>query len=102
MKPNLLFLYTDEQAFNTLATYGNRLIQMPHLNRLADQSVVFDQAYVTQPVCSPSRSSLLTGLYPHTQDTIMLQKKQANMMTTRTAMAMTKKAESVSLAKPRR
>lgn len=64
--PNLLFLYTDEQAVNTLAAYGNRQIQMPNLNRLADESVVFDQAYVTQPVCTPSRSSLLTGLYPHT------------------------------------
>lgn len=64
-KPNLLFLYTDEQAFNTLAAYGNDLIQMPNLNRLADQSVVFENAYVTQPVCTPSRSSLLTGLYPH-------------------------------------
>jgi arylsulfatase len=63
--PNLLFIYTDEQAFNTLATYGNRQIQMPNLNRLAEESMVFDQAYVTQPVCTPSRSSLLSGLYPH-------------------------------------
>jgi len=65
-RPNLLFLYTDEQAFNTLAAYGNQRIQMPNLNRLAGQSVVFDRAYVTQPVCTPSRSTLLTGLYPHT------------------------------------
>ncbi len=66
MPPNLLFIYTDEQAFNTLAAYGNRQIHMPHLNRLAQESVLFDQAYVTQPVCTPSRSTLLTGLYPHT------------------------------------
>ncbi len=65
-KPNLLFIYTDEQAFNTLATYGNSKIHMPNLNRLAGESVVFDQAYVTQPVCTPSRSTLLTGQYPHT------------------------------------
>lgn len=64
--PNLLFIYTDEQAFNTLAAYGNSRIGMPNLDRLAGDSVVFDQAYVTQPVCTPSRSSLLTGLYPHT------------------------------------
>ncbi|MBT3192098.1 MAG: sulfatase-like hydrolase/transferase [Verrucomicrobia bacterium] len=64
-KPNLLFIYTDEQAFNTLAAYGNSQIEMPNLNRLAEQSVVFNQAYVTQPVCTPSRSTLLTGLYPH-------------------------------------
>lgn len=63
---NLLFLYTDEQAFSTLSCYGNAQIEMPNLNRLAGQSTVFDEAYVTQPVCTPSRSSLLTGLWPHT------------------------------------
>lgn len=65
MPPNLLFIYTDEQRFDTLAAYGNRRISMPNLNRLADRSCVFHRAYVTQPVCTPSRSSLLTGLYPH-------------------------------------
>ena len=65
-KPNLLFLFTDEQRADTLAAYGNRRIRMPNLNGLADQSVVFEQAYVTEPICTPSRSSLLTGLYPHT------------------------------------
>ena len=64
--PNLLFIYTDEQAFNTLAAYGNEQIEMPNLNRLAEQSHVFDRAYVTQPVCTASRSALLTGLYAHT------------------------------------
>ena len=66
MKRNLLFIYTDEQAFNTLATYGNARIEMPNLNRLASESTVFDECYITQPVCTPSRSTLLTGLYPHT------------------------------------
>lgn len=63
---NLLFLYTDEQRFDTLAAYGNPHIHMPNLNRLASRSTVFERAYVTQPVCTPSRSSLLTGQYPHT------------------------------------
>ena len=63
---NLLFIFTDEQRADTLAAYGNPRIQMPHLNRLAAQSTVFDQAYVTQPVCTPSRATIMTGLYPHT------------------------------------
>jgi arylsulfatase A-like enzyme len=63
--PNLLFLFTDEQRADTMGTYGNARIQTPNLNRLASQSTVFERAYVTQPVCTPSRSSLLTGLYPH-------------------------------------
>jgi arylsulfatase A-like enzyme len=64
--PNLLFLFTDEQRFDTLGAYGNPRIHTPNLNRLAEQSCVFDRAYVTQPVCTPSRSTILTGLYPHT------------------------------------
>lgn len=64
-KPNLLFIYTDEQAVDTLAAYGNTQIEMPNLNELSNESTVFEQTYVTQPVCTPSRSTLLTGLYPH-------------------------------------
>ena len=64
--PNLLFIFTDEQRADTLAAYGNEKIQMPHLNRLAAESTVFENAYVTQPVCTPARASIMTGLYPHT------------------------------------
>lgn len=64
-KPNLLFLWTDEQRSDTMATYGNRAIRTPSLNRLAADSVVFDNAYVSQPVCTPSRSTVMTGLWPH-------------------------------------
>ena len=46
-RTNLLFIYTDEQSFNTLAAYGNEQIEMPHLNRLAAASSVFEKAYIT-------------------------------------------------------
>jgi len=62
---NLLFIFTDQQRIDTMACYGNDKIQMPNLNRLAQQSVVFDEPYCTQPVCTPSRGSLMTGLWPH-------------------------------------
>lgn len=64
-KPNLLFLYTDEQAAGTMAAYGNERIETPNLDRLAAESTVLERAYVSQPVCTPSRSTVLTGLYPH-------------------------------------
>jgi len=64
-KPNLLFLWTDEQRHDTLAVSGNPRYRMPALNRLASESIVFRRNYVTQPVCTPSRGSILTGLYPH-------------------------------------
>jgi arylsulfatase A-like enzyme len=65
-KPNILFIWTDEQRADTMEVYGNRKIHSPNLNRLASESVVFENAYVSQPVCTPSRSTVLTGLWPHT------------------------------------
>jgi arylsulfatase A-like enzyme len=68
---NLLFLYTDEQRPDTCAAYGNRRIETPNLNRLAEQSTVFERAYCTQPVCTPARGSLVNGLWPHTHGAVM-------------------------------
>ncbi len=65
-RPNLLFIWTDEQRADTMAAYGNTKIHAPNLNKLAEQSVVFERAYVTQPVCTPNRSAVMTGLWPHT------------------------------------
>ena len=65
-KPNLLFLFTDEQRADTMAAYGNDAIRTPNLNRLADEGICFENTYVSQAVCTPSRSTIMTGLYPHT------------------------------------
>ncbi len=65
-QPNILFLFTDQQRADTMACYGNDDIQTPNLNALASRSFVFENAYVSQPVCTPSRATILTGLYPHT------------------------------------
>jgi arylsulfatase A-like enzyme len=65
-KMNLLFIWTDQQRFDTMKAYGNEKIKTPNLNKLAEESIVFKRTYVTQPVCTPARSSVMTGLYPHT------------------------------------
>ncbi len=64
-RPNILFILTDQQRQDSMACYGNDWIETPNLNTIADQSFIFDNAYVTQPVCTPSRASIMTGLYPH-------------------------------------
>ncbi|NOY58082.1 MAG: sulfatase-like hydrolase/transferase, partial [Calditrichaeota bacterium] len=64
-KPNLLFIWTDEQRADTMQVYGNSKIHAPNMNKLADESVVFQKAYISQPVCTPSRSTVMTGLWPH-------------------------------------
>ena len=61
-KPNLIIFLPDQQRVDTI---GNPKVHAPNLNKLAAESVVFERAYVTHPVCTPSRSALLTGLWPH-------------------------------------
>lgn len=68
---NLLFISTDEQRPDTLSCYGNDFVQAPHLNALAQRSFVFENAYCTQPVCTPSRASIQTGLWPHTHGCVV-------------------------------
>ena len=60
---NILLICTDQQRFDALRCYGNSDIHTPHLDRFAAQSVVFENCYVQNPVCAPSRASLMTGQY---------------------------------------
>ena len=64
-KPNLILFLPDQQRADTIACYGGTKVHAPNLNKLASESVVFERAYVTHPVCTPSRSSLMTGTWPH-------------------------------------
>ncbi|MEX0761421.1 MAG: sulfatase-like hydrolase/transferase [Dehalococcoidia bacterium] len=65
-RPNILFIFTDQQRVDTMACYGNTQIQVPKLNELASQSFVVDNAYVSTPICTPARSTIMTGTWPHT------------------------------------
>ena len=62
-RPNILLITSDQQHYDTLGI-NNPRIKTPALDRLAREGVVFDRAYCSNPVCSPSRSSIITGLYP--------------------------------------
>jgi arylsulfatase A-like enzyme len=65
-KPNLVLFLPDQQRADTIARYGGVKVHAPNLNKLASEAVVFERTYVTHPVCTPSRSSLMTGTWPHT------------------------------------
>src|SRR6266481_810502 len=65
-KANLILFLPDQQRADTLACYGGVKVHAPSLTKLASESVIFERAYVTHPVCTPSRSSLMTGTWPHT------------------------------------
>jgi len=63
--PNILIVISDQHRVGLTKRSGYSLDTSPALDRLGDQGVSFDRAYATQPVCTPSRTSLLTGRWPH-------------------------------------
>ncbi len=64
--PNIVFIITDQQRFDTIAALGYDHVDTPNLDRLVNEGTTFTRTYVSAPSCSPSRSSLFTGVYPHT------------------------------------
>lgn len=64
-KPNILFIMTDEQRYDALGCCGNSQIQTPNIDSLCRDSVNFTHSFCPYAVCTPSRYSILTGLYTH-------------------------------------
>jgi arylsulfatase A-like enzyme len=64
-RPNILFIMTDQQRWDTVGANGNAIIKTPNLDRLAARGANFTHAYVASPVCVPSRISFFTGRYAH-------------------------------------
>src|SRR5918993_1012218 len=67
-RPNLLFLFSDQHAARIAGCYGDATGVTPNLDRLAQDGVVFDNAYCPSPLCVPSRMAMLTGRYPYEQE----------------------------------
>ena len=65
-RPNILLLYTDQQRWDALGASGHPDIQTPNLDRLCAEGLNCDHFFVQNPVCMPSRISMLSGLYPST------------------------------------
>ena len=63
-RPNVLILHTDQQRWDTLRCMGNELMHTPNLDKLAADGAMFTNCFVNNPVCMPSRMSLMTGQYP--------------------------------------
>ncbi len=61
--PNIIFILTDDQGYGDIGIYGARDIETPYLDELARNGAYFTSYYATQPVCSASRASIMTGVY---------------------------------------
>lgn len=65
-RPNILLLFADQHNANVLGCYGNPIVKTPNLDRLSARGMRFNRHYCLDGVCVPSRTSLMTGLYPRT------------------------------------
>ena len=60
-RPNILFIMSDDHAFQAISAYGQQLNQTPNIDRLATEGAIFTRACVTNSICAPSRAVMLTG-----------------------------------------
>ncbi len=65
-RPNIIFIITDQQRFDTIRALGFDYVDTPHIDRLVREGVSFTNCHITAPSCAPSRASLFTGYFPHT------------------------------------
>ncbi|RJP21298.1 MAG: DUF4976 domain-containing protein [Candidatus Abyssobacteria bacterium SURF_5] len=65
-KPNIIFILTDDHRWDYMSCSGHSFLQTPNIDRLANEGILFENAFVTTSLCSPSRASFLTGQYAHT------------------------------------
>ena len=65
MPPNILFIMSDDHAYQAISAYDDRLIQTPNIDRIANEGMIFKNACVTNSICAPSRAVILTGKHSH-------------------------------------
>jgi len=64
-QPNILVIFSDDHTQQTISAYGSKLMQTPHIDRIAKEGALFSNVFVTNSICAPSRAVLLTGKYSH-------------------------------------
>ena len=66
-RPNIILIFSDDHANAAISAYGDKrnLLQTPNLDRLAKEGIRFDRCLVPNPICGPSRATVLTGKYSH-------------------------------------
>ncbi len=79
-RPNIILFVADNLGWKDLGCYGNKDINTPSIDRLAAEGVRFTNAFITAPSCSPSRASIITGQYPHTNGVVGLTHIYKRMM----------------------
>ena len=63
--PNIVFIMSDDHAAQAISAYGSKLIRTPNIDRLANEGMRFENCFVTNSICTPSRAAIITGKYSH-------------------------------------
>lgn len=74
-RPNIIFILSDDHAYQAISAYGSKLAQTPNIDRIAREGAIFTRALVTNSICGPSRATLLTGKYSHMNGYTLNEKK---------------------------
>ncbi|MBA4139738.1 MAG: sulfatase [Segetibacter sp.] len=64
-KPNIIYIIADDVSYDDFGCYGNKDVRTPNIDRIAKEGIRFTNAYLTSSSCSPSRTSIISGRYPH-------------------------------------
>ncbi len=64
-RPNIIFIMSDDHAYQAISAYDDKLIQTPNIDRIAEMGILFTNASVTNSICAPSRATILTGKHSH-------------------------------------
>ena len=64
-RPNIVFIMSDDHAYQAISAYDNSLIETPNIDRIAEMGMLFTNASVTNSICAPSRATILTGKHSH-------------------------------------
>ena len=62
-RPNIIFIMSDDHAYQAISAYGDSLNQTPNIDALAKEGMLFNRAFVNNSLCAPSRAAILTGKY---------------------------------------
>ncbi len=81
-RPNIVFIMTDDHAAHAMSCYGSRINKTPHIDRIAEQGMRFDNCFCTNSICTPSRAVILSGTYSHINQVTTLSTHMDNRLLT--------------------
>ena len=86
VRPNIVFIMTDDHAAHAISAYGSRVNNTPNLDRLAKEGMLFENVFATNSICTPSRATILTGQYSHLNGVTVFNRFDSERLTVATLL----------------